>query len=529
MSRQRLVVLATALVALAAVLGAALATRSGSSRAAPSSAAASRPDRSTAAVGAGARPVRLPAGAKLLTIGGPTGSRPIAPGFVGLSLEYFAVPAYAGTDPAAVDPVFLQLIRNLAPGQLPVLRIGGDSTDWTWWPIPGVARPAGVNYSLDGDWVAVTRAVATALRARLLLGVNLEADSQAVADAEAKGLVGSLGRGSVEGLELGNEPELYAIFNWGVASVKGRPKGYDYADFSQDFTRIGDAVAQAPLAGPTIGAPEWFGYLRQFLAAHPRVAVATLHRYPLQLCYVPPGQPNFPTIANLLSSRTSRTLANSVAASVRVAHEHGVALRIDEMNTISCGSDDAVGKSFASALWAVDALFEMARVGVDGVNIHSYPGATYELFTFTHAPRGWRAAVAPEYYGLMMFAQAAPPGSRLLGVSQTSAGRLDAWATRAADGIVRVVAINDGARARLVAVHAALASGDGTLELLQARSLSARAGVTLGGQSFGAQTATGVPAGRRRALSIAPRAQAQDYVFRLPAASASLLTLAAQR
>ena len=459
----------------------------------------------------------------MIAIGAPTTSRPIAPGFVGLSFEYFAVPAYAGTNPSAVDPVLLQLIRNLNPGQVPVLRVGGDSTDWTWWPVRGMARPAGVSYSLSPNRVGVMHSLAGALGARLILGINLEADSQTVADAEARALIGGLGRSQIEGLEPGNEPELYAIFDWGVASVKGRSKGYDFADFNGDFTRIGEALPAAPLAGPTIGAPKWFGYLRRFLASQPRVAVVTLHRYPLQLCYVPPRQPNFPTIANLLSSRSSQTMANTVATSVHVADARGVPLRVDEINTISCGIDDGVAKSFATALWAIDALFQMARVGAAGVNFHSYPGATYELFTFSHSASGWRAVVEPEYYGLLMFAQAAPPGSRLLAVSQTSARRPKAWATRATDGTVRIVAINRGTSAMTVAARVPGQFAGATLELLQARSLTARAGVTLDGQSFGAQTATGRLAGRRLTRSIAPHGQ--DYLFKLPAASAALVTL----
>ena len=53
----------------------------------------------------------------VLTVGPPATSRPIPPGFLGLSLEYVAIPAYAGTNPASVDPVFVQLIRHLAGGQ----------------------------------------------------------------------------------------------------------------------------------------------------------------------------------------------------------------------------------------------------------------------------------------------------------------------------------------------------------------------------------------------------------------------------
>src|ERR1039458_4244719 len=53
---------------------------------------------------------------------------PIRPGFLGLSFEFEAVRAYTGSDAAAINPVLVQLIRNLTPGQRPSLRIGGDSS-----------------------------------------------------------------------------------------------------------------------------------------------------------------------------------------------------------------------------------------------------------------------------------------------------------------------------------------------------------------------------------------------------------------
>jgi len=514
--RPRFVVLATAGLAIVVIVGVALALSSGGSRADGSSVATRAHSSSTAAQAA-----KLPAGATVVSVGSSAISRAIPAGFVGLSLEYSAVPAYAGTDPAALDPAFVQLIRNLAPGQSPVLRIGGDSTDWTWWPVAGMRRPAGVNYTLTSDWLNVVHALATTLDAHVILGINLEADSSAVAAAEARALSGAVGAGQVDGMELGNEPELYGIFTWDGSGIKGRPHDYDFADFNHDFARIGGSLEGLPLAGPAIGAPEWFRDLGQFLAAEPRVRVVTLHRYPLQLCYVHPSEPNFPTIGNLLSAYASRTLAGSVASEVALSHARGVAVRIDEMNTISCGSSPGVAKSFASALWALDASFQMARVGVDGINIHSYPGATYELFTVTRVHGGWRVFVEPEYYGLLLFAQAAPPGSRLLAVY--GGGALKTWATRAPDGTIRVVVINDGSRARTVALRTPVVAGAAALERLQARSLTARSGVTLGGQSFGAQTATGLLAGVPSPLAVAPAGH--DYVFRVPAASATMLTV----
>ena len=72
-----------------------------------------------------------------------------------------------------------------------------------------------MTYALTPGWTAVTRALARALGARLILGINLEADSTAVAGTEADALVAGIGRGRIEALELGNEPELYGSFDVG--------------------------------------------------------------------------------------------------------------------------------------------------------------------------------------------------------------------------------------------------------------------------------------------------------------------------
>ena len=343
-----------------------------------------------------------------------------------------------------------------------------------------------------------------------------------VARAEARALIAGIGRRQIDALELGNEPEDYGIFTWDGSGVKGRPSDYDFPSFVRDFSRLGRTLP-LPLAGPAMGAPKWYRDLPDLLAAEPRLRLVTLHRYPVQQCYVKPGMPNYPTIPHILWSRASRGLADSVAAEVASAHARGLRLRIDEMNTVSCGNEPQVGFSFASALWALDALFAMASVGADGVNIHTYPTSTSALFSFTRRNTVWRAFVEPEYYGLLMFAQAAPPGSRLLRIS--GAGAVKTWATRGRDGHIRVVLLNDSATdPETIEVHAPgvrAPAGPGTLERLQAPSEAARSGVTLGGKSFGAGTETGRVS--PQAVAIFPNRG--HFVVVVPAASAALLTL----
>jgi hypothetical protein len=254
------------------------------------------------------------------------------------------------------------------------------------------------------------------------------------------------------------------------------------------------------------------------------VGVVTLHRYPLKLCFVSPTAPEYPTIGNLLATQSSRGLAESVAPYVRLAHGRGHRLRIDEINVNSCGHDAHVSGSFASALWALDVLFEMARVGVDGVNFHTYPGASYELFRFRLRHGRWEGYVAPEYYGLLMFAQAVRPGSRLLSVSESASPRsIAVWAVRGPSGQTELVLINHGPRDRDFAIRTPQSTADGSLELLQAPSLGASHGVSIGEEGFAPGTATGQLTGAPKTASIKP--VSHQYRVRVPPASAALLTV----
>jgi hypothetical protein len=463
------------------------------------------------------------AAATVITVSPETEGKPIPAGFLGISMEFRGLEAYLGADPKALNPVFEQLLRNIAPNQRGVLRIGGDSTDWTWWPVPHMRTPGGVRYSLNRDWMAVAKSVAQAADMRLILGINLEANSSWVADAEARAMLGQIGRGHIAGLEIGNEPELYGSFSWfktpAGTKVYGRPHDYSFTDFLSDYASIASTMPGAPLAGPSTGSPTWIVDLGQFLAQERRVGMVTLHRYPLKRC----EKTTVVTIGQLLASASSAGLAESVAPSVALAHARHLPLRIDELNAVSCGGARGVSDTFSSALWAVDALFEMARVGVDGVNFHTVPKTINELISATNTGGTWSSFVHPQYYGMMLFAQAAPPGSWLLHVTGAS-GTLRAWATRAPNGQLRVVLINDDPRVpRSLAVRLPGKHGSATMALLRAPSLGAKAGVTLGGQSFGARTTTGRLAGKQTLTTVKP--SGSSYSVQLPAGSAGLLTV----
>jgi hypothetical protein len=271
-----------------------------------------------------------------------------------------------------------------------------------------------------------------------------------------------------------------------------------------------------------LSGPDEMSGLGGFLTAQPRVRLVTYHQYALRACVNDPSASSFASIPNLLLDSSSSGLAHRVAPYVAVAHARGLPFRLDELNSASCRGRAGVSNTFASALWAVDTLFSLASIGVDGVNIHSLPGSAYEFATFSQFPGGWQAFVHPEYYGMMMFAQAFPPGARLLSVTAPS-GPVKVWATQAPDGTIRVVLINkDPTAGHSVLLQLPGAEAAASLEWLQAPSVSSTSGVTLGGQTFGVQTTTGAFPGPESVTAVT--SPLGFYSIDLPPASAVMLT-----
>jgi hypothetical protein len=366
------------------------------------------------------------------------------------------------------------------------------------------------------------KSLAAAIDARMIVGINFEVDSASVAAAEARAIVSGIGSPWLEALALGNEPELYGSQTWFALNGRkyyGRTRSYSFGDYLNDYAAIARALPRVPLAGPDVGSPSYIAGLGQFLQSEPRVRIATLHRYPLVQCQPTPKV----TIAELLSPASTTGLADGLAAPVGVAASHGVPLRLDETNSVSCGGEPGVSNTFASALWSLDAMFELARVGVQGVNVHSKLGTANALWVFSQAGGRWRAVVEPDYYGLLAFAQAAPAGSRLVRVPGSGSGPVHVWATLGADRKLRVVVINLDPHASHDVVVRAPGTKGGVLARLSAPSAAATGHVTLGGQSFGSSTTTGLLPGSPHEAPL--RSSGGGYRVTLPAASAAILTL----
>jgi hypothetical protein len=491
------------------------------------------------AAGAASAASTAPAGSVWIGVDRSSLTAPLPEGFLGVALEDSTIPQWVGsaTTAAQVNPVLVQLLRNLNPVGSPSIRIGGQSTDRSWWPVPNLSDPAGVTYALGTSWARAALLLAQRLDAQYVMSVNLEAGSSRISRYEADQLLSLIGTKYVKYFEIGNEPDLYTHTPW-YRVRKGkrvpwyvrlgtpyfaRPAGFDEADFLAEWKEtLAVMPPGVPIAGPDTASARWIGPFSALMGQTRRIGMLDSHAYALFNCVTDPSNPKYPSIPHLLERAAATRIVRGASEFAPLAHHAGIPFRIDEMGSVSCDGHSGVSDTFASALWATDALFEAARAGVSGVNLHSFPNSDNGLFDFAASTTGWIADVHPIYYGALMFAQADPEGARILEIPSPSPSTLRIWATVGADHRVRVLVINVGSR-QLVTIHAPKGFGtrDASVERLLAPSVSASSGETIGGQTL-QSTATGaVPA---PTLQWA-RPRATGYTVAAPADSETLVTL----
>jgi hypothetical protein len=442
-------------------------------------------------------------------------------GFVGLATEYWDIEDAVGTNPADPDVPFEQVVRNLAPYGGLTLRVGGDSTDWTWWPIPGMKQPIWVRWTMTPTWAAVTKKLAADLHAHLIVGVNMEADSPGVARAEVHEIASHIGTSVPTTYEIGNEPELYSKFafyqNPHGRPVLGRPKSYSYSDITAQWNQIAGALPHVRLAGPGYSSLKALPDVGEFLDSARQLSLLTVHSYPLKSSRCGGSLQE----SHLFEPASLQELAGEVNSWTSLARQHGIPVRVDEMNSVTCGGMPHFSNTFGPALWALNILPLYAEAGLGGVNFQSRPYTAQNLIQTRNTKTGWQVQVQPEYYGLLAFAQLTPPGSHILNVSSTPSG-LYTWAVRTPQGQTHVVVTNVTAGTTTVGVRAAGAQRTASMQVLHAASggLRAEGGISLGGQTISPSTGqlTGKP------VTTTVKASHGTYDVKVAPASAVILT-----
>ena len=446
-----------------------------------------------------------------ITIGpGATGT-PIPSSFLGMSTEYFALPAWA-RHLTLLDRV-LALIHG--PGPL-VLRVGGDSADRTFWE---PAHEPDWVFELTPRWLAEMRTIVRHTGARLILDLNLVTATPAIAARWAHIAQDALPHGTILGFEIGNEPDLYSATAWhaelaGTRMFRPLPPAITPGDYAATYDAYHRALALAapgiPLLGPALAEPRTgLPYLARLLAGpHPGLTAVTVHRYPYSACATP-ASTQYPTIARILSQNATTGMAQAIQGSLRLARRAGLPLRMTEINSVTCGGVPGISNTYATALWAPDALFELAHAGVSSVDVHVRATSINAAFAL-----GQHGLIArPLLYGMVAFRRMLGPGAELVPTQTRGLSPLHVkvWAVRSQPGVLRVLVLDKGAQAAHVGLSLP-AGGPAEVQRLTGPSPGAIRGVRLAGQWLGAdgrwhgrftQTKTAHTAAGYR-LSIAP-------------------------
>ncbi len=446
--------------------------------------------------------------------------------FFGLSTEYWGLPRYERH-----MRLFERILDDLhVRGDGPtIIRVGGDSADHSYWESIDRVMPTRA-FELTPSWLQRTRNLVRSADLRLILDLNLVANSGLMAARWAGAATAALPRGTVTGFEIGNEPDLYHRSPWyRLASIAQagadrpiRPGRFSAGSYVRGFGSYARALAGVaggvPILGPAVANPSLdLGWVSSLLA-HQRgtVGMVTAHRYPLSQC-ARPSSPRRPTIVRVLSERSSAGMAGSVSAAVDLAHRAGLKFRLTELNSVTCGGTSGVSDTFAAALWAPDALFELLRNHVDGVNVHIRDDSINAPFILA----GGRLQVRPLLYGMIAFARTLGPGGRLLPthVHQPHGLHVKVWAVRLADHTARVLVINKGRRPASVDLGLP-AQNPATVERLLAPSVRSRSGVTFAGQYLNGNAVW------QNAHAVEQLARGRHgYRVTMPGASAALVTV----
>lgn len=389
----------------------------------------------------------------------------ISDDFIGLGYETSAVaqPDFFSGKNARM----IKLYAHLSPHGL--IRIGGNVSDHTRF-VPG-GTPAA---RTEREVTIISQANLTDLgdfaRAtgwHVMWGLNLGTGSREEAAEEAAAVEQALGD-SLQSLEIGNEVDLMRKYS----------KDYDayYAAYLDYKAAIRAKLPRAVFSGPDVAGN--LGFVEKFVATEAGdMKLATCHYYR--------GGAHDP------KSTIERLLARDDGFDARLEKlkalcaPHHLDYRINEVNSFFGGGKEGVSDTFASALWCLDYLFDLASHGCSGVNMET--DVNQHGFVSFYSPIVHDAAgicsARPEYYGMLTFAMAGH-GELLKTTLGKSDINLAAYATRDEHGTIHVTAINKDF-AHDATIECPLPEGCKTAGAYRLRgpSVDAKAGVTFAGSA----------------------------------------------
>lgn len=282
------------------------------------------------------------------------------------------------------NSVLIQLMKNVGPG---IIRMGGGTSDLITWT--GDTRTNGTQpdaiTTTDIDRLA---AFSKATGWSVIFGLNLADNDQDVAANEAAYVSKSLGT-SLYAFQSGNEPDAYAPYN------HLRNPAYSFGDFLSEWrgyqAAVQKAVPDAKFAGPDVAFnTSWItsftdneGY---------EVKLQDGHYYETG-----PATSAGITYQSILghSLKLSELIQSFKVSTSKIRPPY----RVTECNNVYGGGKPGVSDVFASALWALDAMWTLADNGCQGINFHTGVGLHYSPIIRENGV----FVPKPEYYAMLAF------------------------------------------------------------------------------------------------------------------------------
>lgn len=357
----------------------------------------------------------------------------IGPAFAGLSYEKSQLygPLFSGSNSNLIG-----MFKRLGPS---VLRVGGNSVDYTYWNPSGAGQTSGQIAPSDVDALA---AFVKAAGWQCIYGVNLGGagpnpytngslvakTTTALAADEAAYAAKAFGS-SLLGIEIGNEPDLYGRSYFSGAT-------WNVATFEALWTQFRAAiVAKTPgivITGPAdaTNSASWTVPFGQAVGKS-NISLLTQHYYRAN------GQSASSTVEYLITPDSN--LLNILATLKSGSQSIGVPFRMAECNSFYNGGAPNVSDSYASALWVIDYLFNCAQASAAGVNFHGGGAGT----GYTPIANAGSVVIEarPEFYGMLLFTLA---GQGTLYTTQFAVGSLNAtaYAVKSSGGGLNIIVIN---------------------------------------------------------------------------------------
>lgn len=423
----------------------------------------------------------------------------ISPDFMGLGYETSAVAQTNYFSPK--NAALIQLYRNLSPHGL--IRIGGNISDHARYVpegIPAVHTEKEVTIFNQTNLVDLA-GFARATGWKVMWGLNLGTGSKAAAAQEAVAVSTALGT-SLHSFEIGNEVDIHGGYDG---------KYRDYAGYYSNYLAykavIRSALPQAVFSGPDVA---WdLAWLTNFANAETGDIQLLTHHYYRTGAMRPEA-----TIENLLQSDAA--WAGKLQTMQQVGRDKQTAFRINEVNSFYGGGKPGVSDTFASALWALDYMFQLATYGGDGINLETdinQLGWISHYSPIVHDAAG-RCRARPEYYGMLAFALAGNGDLIKLNLDKSDLN-LTAYATKVEQGRLWITVVNKDL-SRDAALETSLPDGYTVAEAFRLTAPSvlnkdqvtfAGAAVTESGQ-WSPQTPEPIQASNRKARLLVPQVSA---------------------